>query len=354
SANTPTAEFITNPKWQFPEASAERNLKEAIGQDCEFIDARALAVQLLGDAIYTNPLMLGYVWQKGWVPLSHESLVRAIELNDVMVEKNLAAFEWGRAIAERGPAAVAPELKGSKAENTGMPEAAAQVIAMPETLAALIERNAQMLTAYQNAAYAKRYVDAVKSIQTSKKSISDGQAQELARAIAQNLAKLMAYKDEYEVARLYADPAFTEKLCAQFEGEPGKDYRLKFYLAPPLLAKKDDKGHLIKKQYGPWMMHAFRLLAKFKGLRGTALDVFGKTAERRQERQLVDDYLALVRELAQSVNAHNIEPAIDLAKLPDDIRGFGHIKDANLAAAQKRREMLLRRYRGEAELSRVA
>ncbi|TCT09700.1 indolepyruvate ferredoxin oxidoreductase family protein [Paralcaligenes ureilyticus] len=352
SANTPTAEFIKDPKWQFPEASAEHNLKEAIGQDCEFIDARALAVQLLGDAIYTNPLMLGYVWQKGWVPLSHESLVRAIELNDVMVEKNLAAFEWGRAIAKRGPEAIAPELKES--ETHGMPETMAQVIAMPETLAALIERNAQMLTAYQNAAYAKRYVDAVKSIQTSRNSISDGQAQELTRAIAQNLAKLMAYKDEYEVARLYADPAFTDKLRAQFEGEPGKDYQLKFYLAPPLLAKKDDKGHLIKKQYGPWMMHAFKLLAKFKGLRGTALDVFGKTAERQQERQLVDDYLALVRELAQSVNTHNIGFAIDLAKLPDDIRGFGHIKDANLAAAQKRREMLLQRYRGEAELSRVA
>ncbi|UHL65661.1 indolepyruvate ferredoxin oxidoreductase family protein [Paralcaligenes sp. KSB-10] len=345
SANMPTADFIKDPKWQFPEASAEHDLKEAIGQTCEFLDAGALAVRLLGDAIYTNPLMLGYAWQKGWIPLSHESLSRAIELNGVTIEKNQAAFEWGRAIAHHGPQAIAPDLK--------KPETVAQVIAMPETLDKLIERNTQMLTAYQNKAYARQYIEAVRLIRTKESSLHDAKALGLTRAVAKNLAKLMAYKDEYEVARLYADPAFTEKLRAQFDGEPGKDYHLKFYLAPPLLAKKDDKGHLIKKQYGPWIMTAFKVLAKLKGLRGTALDVFGKTEERRHERQLVRDYLALVQELAQTVSEQNLAVAIDLANVPDDIRGFGHVKEKNLAAAQQRRDDLLEEYRGATRASPI-
>lgn len=346
SAPIPTADIIHNPKWQFPEAAATQDLAEAIGQACEFLDANALAIKLLGDAIYANPLLLGYAWQKGWVPLSYESLVRAIELNGIMIEKNLSAFEWGRATAHHGANTVAPDL--------GKKVAAATVIAMPETLDTTIERNIQWLTAYQNAAYAQRYRDAVQLVRECEAALGAGKSLRLTRAIAKNLAKLMAYKDEYEVARLYVDPVFTEKLRAQFEGEPGKDYQLHFHLAPPLFAKRNDKGQLVKKKFGPWVMSAFKVLARLKGLRGTAFDVFGKTQERRQERQLVLEYFGLVKELADSLTEHNLAAAIELANLPDDIRGFGHVKEKNLLAAQERREMLLTNYRNTQARLRVA
>jgi indolepyruvate ferredoxin oxidoreductase len=346
SAPIPTADFIKNPSWRFPDAAAHKTLTEAMGPACEFLDANALAVYLLGDAIYANPLLLGYAWQKGWVPLSYESLLRAIELNGVMVEKNLSAFEWGRAAAHHGLQAIAPDLNGT--------DKAAQVIAMPETLDAIIERGVQWLTAYQNPAYARRYAEAVERVRAKEAGLASGKSLRLTRAVAANLAKLMAYKDEYEVARLYTDPAFTEKLRAQFEGEPGKDYQLHFHLAPPLLSRRNDKGELVKKKYGPWMMTAFKTLARMKGLRGTPLDVFGRNAERRQERALIDEYLALIQEFDGGLTDRNLAVAIELASLPQDIRGFGHVKDRNLQAAQARRTELLDSYRSAAPLERVA
>jgi indolepyruvate ferredoxin oxidoreductase len=337
SAPIPTAAVIHNPKWQFPQADSNQLLTKAMGDGCEFVDANALAVALLGDAIYANPLLLGYAWQKGWIPLSREALVRAIELNGVMVDKNLAAFEWGRATAHLGAQAVMPQ-------KTGAP-AAARIIPMPETLDQIVARNQQWLTEYQNARYAKRYATAVERIRAREASLQPGNANRLTRAVAVNLAKLMAYKDEYEVARLYTDPAFTAGLREQFDGEPGKDYTLTFHLAPPLLARKNEKGQLIKRSYGPWMLSAFRVLAKLKGLRGSPLDIFGKTEGRRMERQLIADYLDLVNELADSVTEKNLAVAIELARLPDDIRGFGHVKEANVQAAQARRSELLASYR---------
>jgi indolepyruvate ferredoxin oxidoreductase len=351
SAKVPTAEFIKNPKWHFPEAAAERELFDAMGDHCEFLDANTLAVRLLGDAIYANPLLLGYAWQKGWIPLSHESLVRAIELNGVMVDKNLSAFEWGRAAAHHGVQAVLPDLPAS--------QTVARVVSMPETLDAIIQRNVQWLTDYQNVAYGRRYLDAVNGIRERESQLRDGgvadaRSLRLTRAVARNLAKLMAYKDEYEVARLYVDPAFTQKLREQFEGEPGKDYQVHFHLAPPLLAKKNDKGELMKRQYGPWMMSAFTLLARLKGLRGTPLDVFGRTHERRQERELIREYFDLLKEFAQTLTEERLAVATELAGLPDDIRGFGHIKERNLQAAQARRAALLDSYRNATSLGRVA
>jgi len=337
SAPIPTAAVIHNPKWQFPQADSNKLLTDAMGDGCEFVDANALAVALLGDAIYANPLLLGYAWQKGWIPLSREALVRAIELNGVMVDKNLAAFEWGRAAAHLGAQAIMPQKAASPAT--------ARIIPMPETLDQLIERNQQWLTAYQNARYANRYTAAVERIRARESSLLPGNAYRLTRAVAANLAKLMAYKDEYEVARLYTDPEFTARLREQFEGEPGKDYTLTFHLAPPLLARKNEKGELIKRNYGPWMLSAFRVLAKLKGLRGTPLDMFGRTEERRMERRLVADYMDLVNELADSVNEKNLAIALELARLPDDIRGFGHIKEGNVRAAQSRRAELLASYR---------
>ncbi|CAM3113747.1 indolepyruvate ferredoxin oxidoreductase family protein [Cupriavidus taiwanensis] len=342
SANTPTAEFIKNPKWKFPGASAEQDLRASVGEACAFFDASAWAVTLLADAIYSNPLLLGYAWQKGWIPLQHASLVRAIELNGVSVEKNRLAFEWGRYLAHHGEAAVRALLPNAPAA------ASAQVVAMPQTLDSLIRKREAMLADYQNAAYAARYRDAVARIRAAEQQLGIDRKLPLTESVARNLAKLMAYKDEYEVARLYTDPAFLDKLRAQFEGEPGRDYQLSFWLAPPLLAKADDKGRLLKRRFGPRTMTAFRLLARLKGLRGTALDVFGKTAERRAERALVSDYLALVEEFAASLSADNIDTALALAALPDDIRGYGHVKEASMAAAAMRREALLAQYRGAA------
>ncbi|SPD56941.1 Indolepyruvate ferredoxin oxidoreductase (fragment) (plasmid) [Cupriavidus taiwanensis] len=342
SANTPTAEFIKNPKWKFPGASAEQDLRASVGEACAFFDASAWAVTLLADAIYSNPLLLGYAWQKGWVPLQHASLVRAIELNGVSVEKNRLAFEWGRYLAHHGEAAVRALLPAAPAA------ASAQVVSMPQTLDTLVRKREAMLADYQNAAYAARYRDAVARIRAAEQQLGTDRKLPLTEAVARNLAKLMAYKDEYEVARLYTDPAFLDKLRAQFEGEPGRDYQLNFWLAPPLLARTDAKGQLVKRRFGPRTMTAFRLLARLKGLRGTALDVFGKTAERRAERALVNDYLAMVEEFAASLSADNLDTALALAALPDDIRGYGHVKEASMAAAAVRREALLAQYRGAA------
>ena len=168
---------------------------------------------------------------------------------------------------------------------------------------------------------------------------------EVTRAVARNLAKLMTYKDEYEVARLYADPAFKAKLQAQFEGEPGRDYRVRYYLAPPAFARRDAQGRLQKRAFGAWMGVAFRLLAPMKRVRGTWLDVFGKTAERRMERQLAADYLTLAVEFSQTLNAGNREAALALANLPDAIRGYGHVKEKSVDQARARQDVLLQRYR---------
>ncbi|MBF6615306.1 MAG: indolepyruvate ferredoxin oxidoreductase family protein [Candidimonas sp.] len=344
TARIPTAQFIHNPKWEFPAASSERLLSDAMGSLCQFLDANALALHVLGDAIYANPLLLGFAWQQGWIPLSHDSLMRAIELNGVMIENNRIAFEWGRAAAHLGASALMP---------AGTP-ATAQLISMPETLTATLERNRVWLTDYQHARYAQRYLDAVQGIREKETALTGRDRLPLTRAVAANLAKLMAYKDEYEVARLYADPAFTDKLRAQFDGEPGKDYQLHFHLAPPLFSKKNDKGELIKRKYGPWIMSAFKVLARFKGLRGTPLDLFGKTHERRQERQLIADYFDLIDEFKRSLTHQNLAAAIELAKLPDDIRGFGHIKERNMQAAAQRRDQLLDSYRQAAPLDKVA
>ncbi|CAN0627996.1 indolepyruvate ferredoxin oxidoreductase [Burkholderia multivorans] len=340
SASTPTADFIKDPKWKFPGASAEQDLRANVGDACAFIDASDWAVTLLADAIYSNPLLLGFAWQKGWIPLLRDSLVRAIELNGVSVQKNLLAFEWGRYLAHHGEDAV-------KALMPSAPRA--QVVAVSQTLDGLIRQREAMLTGYQNGAYAARYRSAVERVRAAEQKLGAGRKLPLTEAVAGNLAKLMAYKDEYEVARLYTDPAFLDKLRAQFEGEPGRDYQLGFWMAPPLLARTDEKGRLLKRRFGPRTLTAFRLLARLKGLRGTAFDPFGRTAERRAERQLIDEYLDMVEDFAQSLTADNLDTAVALASLPDDIRGFGHVKEANMQKAAQRRTALLAQYRHGAQ-----
>jgi indolepyruvate ferredoxin oxidoreductase len=345
SAPTPTAEFIKNPDWRFPGTNTEADVRAAAGADnVAAVDANRYALALLGDAIYTNPFVLGYAWQRGWLPLTHESLTRAIELNAVQVEKNLAAFEWGRRVAHDRAGVDALVQKPAGQRSADALESGAKIVSLhtPKALDALIDKRAQYLAAYQNDAYAARYRALVAEVRAAEGRLDrpDGQFA-LTEAVAKNLHKLMAYKDEYEVARLYTDPAFIEKLKSTFEG----DWKLNFNLAPPTFAKHDDQGHLVKKQYGPRMLTAMRVLAKLKFLRGTSLDPFGRTEERRHERALIGEYEALVRELMSGVNAANLALAVELASLPDGIRGYGHVKENNLKAVRAKWTALLAKWR---------
>jgi len=335
SASVPAAAFLSNPDWTFPGAAAEGDVRAAIGDGCEFIDANALALRLFGDSIYANPLLLGYAWQKGWIPLGRASLLRAIELNAVSVDKNQGAFEAGRRAAH-DPATLP---KGD-----ARPLEKAMVMAMPVTLDRLIAERVDLLSAYQNPAYAERYQLAVGRLRAVESRIAGSKRLPLTEAVARNLAKLMAYKDEYEVARLHSAPAFLDELRKQFEGEPGKDYTLNFHLAPPMLAKRDAGGKLVKQRFGPWMMQAFRLLARFKALRGSLVDPFGKTAERRRERQLVEDYFALIDLFCESLAPERLDAALELARLPEKIRGYGHVKEKAMDVAQETRALLMALY----------
>lgn len=343
SANTPTADFVLDRDWKFPGASAESDIRASVGEECDFLDANALALKALGDTIYANPLVLGYAWQRGWIPLSRAALVRAIELNAVSVEQNRRAFELGRHAAARGAAALVESVSPQK-----------QSAPAASDLDGLIRHRMDFLTKYQDAAYAARYERAVGALRSVEQALVRSGTLRLSEAVARNLAKLMAYKDEYEVARLHGDPAFLGKLREQFEGEPGKDYQLSFHLAPPLLAKRNAQGHLVKQSYGPWMLRAFRVLAKLKGLRGTAFDVFGKTDERRMERRLIEEYFELIGELGSTLHADNLTIAIELAQLPEQIRGYGHVKERSVLAADSRRQELLARYRAAREQRAVA
>ncbi|HXD04626.1 MAG TPA: indolepyruvate ferredoxin oxidoreductase family protein [Burkholderiaceae bacterium] len=333
----PTASFVTNPNWQFPGGNCEAAIEQATGQGgVGKLDADRLATQLLGDAIYTNPLMLGYAWQRGWVPLSHASLLRAIELNGVQVDNNKAAFEWGRRAAHD----LASVLSLT---------AAAQVIqfAKQPSLDESINRRVEFLTGYQDEAYARQYADFVARVREAEAPLG---TKKLSEAVARYLFKLMAYKDEYEVARLHTDASFHKKLAEQFEGE----IKLGYHLAPPLLAKKNSKGELVKQAYGPWMLRAFRVLARLKGLRGTPLDIFGRTHERRTERALIGEYRATIEELIAKLDAANLAQAVEIARIPEEIRGYGHVKERHLAAAREKWTRLVSQWRAAVPAAKVA
>jgi indolepyruvate ferredoxin oxidoreductase len=344
SAPTPTAQFLKNPDWTFPGAQTTQDIRNSIGADCDFIDANASALALLGDSIYANPMLLGYAWQKGWVPLAHASLVQAIKINGVAIEKNTLAFEFGRYLAHHGAASLEhlqPKKRGEAVSLT-----------RHESLDAVIAGRETLLTQYQNAGYAQSYRSAVERLRKKEQQVlPPGSRLMLSEAVARNLARLMAYKDEYEVARLHSAPEFMEKLRAQFDGEPGKDYQLSYYLAPPLLARRDEQGHLVKQRFGAWMGLAFKMLASLKGLRGTRFDVFGYTAERRAERELVKEYFWMIDEFCMTLNAENHEAAVQLARIPETVRGFGHVKERNMKAAKETRQALLSKYRSCSQIS---
>jgi indolepyruvate ferredoxin oxidoreductase len=327
---SPTAAFVSNPNWQFPGANCEAAVAHAVGAELVgHVDADALATQLLGDSIYTNPLMLGYAWQKGRVPLSHAALMRAIELNAVQIDNNKAAFEWGRRAAH-DLAAVQSLLK---------PAQVIEFVRKTVNLDDMIAKRVDFLTGYQDAAYAAQYQAFVDKVRAAEVPLDSSK---LTEAVARYLFKLMAYKDEYEVARLHTDPSFLDKVAAQFEG----DYKLNYHLAPPIIAKKNAQGELIKQRFGPWMPTAFRLLAKLKRLRGGAFDIFGRTEERKMERALIGEYRASIEELLTTLSAVNLPLAVEVARLPEEIRGYGHVKERHLAAARPKWQALMARWRG--------
>ncbi|MBV9758651.1 MAG: 2-oxoacid:acceptor oxidoreductase family protein, partial [Alphaproteobacteria bacterium] len=331
---TITAEFVLHPGTRVPVGRLESAIAEAVGpQQVDMVEATALATALVGDAIATNLFLLGYAWQRGLVPIGEDALMNAIELNGTAVEANKAAFRWGRCAAVDLPRV--REIAGR-----GRPEAPLAADIAPD-LDTLIERRAADLVGYQSRRLARKYRALVARVREREAAVVRGSTA-LTEAVARNYHKLLAYKDEYEVARLYASAEFRRALAAEFEG----DYKLKFHLAPPLLAKRDKlTGQLQKQEFGPWMMPAFRVLRHFKRLRGTRLDIFGRTEERQQERALIVEYEALIDEILSALTESNLEVAIALASVPHRITGFGHVKERNIREAATERTKLLERFR---------
>jgi indolepyruvate ferredoxin oxidoreductase len=315
SHSSPTAEFVKNTQWENPADSCAADIASTVGlHGLASFDADHLSAQLMGDTIYINPMLLGYAWQKGWVPLSLDALKRAIELNEVAVAQNLTAFEWGRHAAHQLPA-VQALLKPL------------QIISFKkrDRLEDLIATRIEFLTAYQNSAYAKQYETFVLKVKAKESTLG---SYLLTETVARQLFKLMAYKDEYEVARLHTDKQFLERVKSQFEG----DFKVFYHLAPPLIAKRNEKGQLIKQKMSPHMLLAFKVLAQFKFLRGTALDIFGRTEERQTERALIQEYKDAIDELLVSLKSENLALAVKMANVTEQVKGFGHVKEKHLAA----------------------
>ena len=392
--------FTTRPDMQFPATEIVAGVKVALGgRDPMQVDATRLATALMGDAIAANLFMLGYAWQQGLVPISFDAIMRAVELNGAAVEMNKQAFAWGRLAvinpqavqeaaglihnaqteSERTPrnlqilppgewestewgANAAPRNPDNESELRGLPEGSAgnghNVAFLPlddlrlsRSLDELIARRSAFLSDYQNAAYAKRYADLVAKVRAAE-NLRAPASTALTEAVARYYFKLMAYKDEYEVARLYTSGEFQRRLQQQFDG----DYKVHFHLAPPLLAKKDAQGRLLKKEYGPWMFTAFKLMAKLRFLRGSMLDIFGYTEERKGERQLIADYEKTIDTLLSSLSAEKLPLAVEIASIPEHIRGYGHVKDAHLHKAKSREADLLAKWNNPREipLARIA
>jgi indolepyruvate ferredoxin oxidoreductase len=296
------------------------------------IDAHAAALALFGDSILSNMFMLGYAWQRGGVPLSQAAIYRAIELNGVAVAANRAAFDSGR-LAAHQPDALGAALRP-----------AAQVVQLhvPETFERAVARRIEDLTAYQDAAYAREFQAVVEAVAARERELApDAKSPRLAMAVARGLFKLMAYKDEYEVARLYTGESFQAQLQGQFEG----DYSLRFHMAPPIFARKDPRTGVPRKMtLGPRTLTALKVLARLKGLRGTWLDPFGRTAERKMERALVREYRQTIDQLLVGLNRDNISQAATIAALAETIRGFGHVKAANVEKYRTELSRLMQSY----------
>lgn len=319
--SSPTAEFVKNGAWQNPVDKCREDLLVAIGKEknnLRYLQAHDLALKELGDNLYVNFILLGFAWQNGWIPLRKESLSKAIELNGVSIEKNKRAFELGRRAAfEQSHARTqGASLVGEMSEK--------QILFVKrETYADALSRRVSELVEYQNNSYAREYESFVQSVK-------ERTNEKLALVVAKNLYKLMAYKDEYEVARLHSKSMFNERIKNMFEG----DYKVYYHLAPPIFAKKNQKGELIKQKMGPLTLLTFKALYRLKFLRGTCLDIFGGTAERKSERKLIMEYKSYIREIVQDWKAGKETLAIQIANIPESIKGYGHIKEKKMLEAR--------------------
>jgi indolepyruvate ferredoxin oxidoreductase len=326
AAEVPTSAFILNPDMRFPEQAMQSEIKAEVGGDkTHFLDSSRIATALLGDSIASNLFLLGYAWQSGLIPVSAEAIEKAIAMNAVAVEFNCQAFLWGRRYAHQ-PEKVLSLIEPNKAIK-------------PLSLNELIEDRASRLVEYQDIAYAERFKKMLSRIREI--DINASGEKLLSTAVAENLYHLMAYKDEYEVARIFCEKDYVQKVKDQFEG----DFRLQFNLAPPLVSRIDkNSGRPIKRQYGSWIMKAFSLLARLKSLRGGAFDLFGYTAERQQERQDIDDYLLLLEQLKGGLTKENYDIALQLCRSPEKLRGFGPVKAANREKVKQLQVTLLKQF----------
>jgi len=329
-----TGDFTRQRDLHMPMDEMRGALSERAGAGASrFIEAHALAKSLLGDVMFANVFLLGYAFQLGKVPVSAKALEEAIELNGVAVKRNLDAFGWGRFAAQNPQ-----ELEDLLKSVMQLPVEAVR----PQTLDDVIARRVEFLTDYQDKNYAQRYkrrVDAIRKLEMERAPGSSA----LANAVAQGLFKLMAYKDEYEVARLFTSQAFKRQLESTFTGQP----RLKFHLAPPILSKADPlTGRPAKRKFGPWAMRLFGLLARFKWLRGTAFDPFKRSEDRLLEWRLLEDYETVLDEFSEWLNPDTLGIAVELASLPETIRGYGPLKKQAADAADLRRKELLSALRG--------
>ncbi len=326
SEETITGAFTRDPNFRIQGLGLSGIVKDVAGKEqVEVVPATQLATGLLGDSIGTNLFMVGYAWQQGLIPVSAASIDRAIELNCAAVEMNRTAFRLGRlAAADRAaveallPRPQAGSPPGHRIESRSLDE--------------IVSRRTAFLASYQNARYAGEYRALVERVRAREKAVT-GKEGRLSEAVARYLFKLMAYKDEYEVARLYSDGTFRRQLAETFDGKG----RLTFHLAPPLLAKRDpNTGEPAKMAFGPWMMTAFGALAKFRFLRGTAFDPFGYTAERRTERALIGEYRHHIEAALEALSAQGHAAAVAIAEVPEEIRGYGHVKEASIEKARVR------------------
>jgi indolepyruvate ferredoxin oxidoreductase len=326
---TPTPAFQRNPDLKLDETLLLGRM-EKVSKALHGIDATGLGLALLGDTIAANLFLLGYASQIGLLPVSPAAIERAIEINAVAVPFNKSAFRLGRLQAV-SPERIASALEARQPRPPFRPLTG---------LGEIVDHRTALLTAYQNRAWADRYVRLVARVTSAEAAAGNGRT-DLSVAVARNFAKLMSYKDEYEVARLHSDPALRQAMIEQFA--PGARFR--YNLAPPLFSRRDkDTGELLKREFGSWMGSAFRLLARFKGLRGTRLDPFGYTAERKMERRLIDAYEARLERVADQLTADNYRHAVEIATIPALIRGYGHVKEANVAKAEAAERLALERF----------
>lgn len=328
-----TGDFTRDPDAELPKAELHARIVEAAGKgETDAIEATRLAAALTGEALTANVFLLGFAYQKGLLPVGAAALEQAIRLNAVAVDPNLRAFRWGRMAAEDRAAVE----RRAEAALPGLEEPAPAA-----SLEEAIARRVADLTAYQSAALAERYRALVERVRALERERVPGR-EELGQAVARSYHKLLAYKDEYEVARLYTDGRFLRELKARFDG----DYRIELSLAPPILGRREpETGHLKKRSFGPWILTLFRALAKLKGLRGTPLDLFGYLPERRRERRLIAEYEATVAEILGRLKPSNHALAVEIAELPQRIRGFGHVKEAAIACAKEQEARLLEAFR---------